>query len=245
MNFVVFGQTRTGSSLLVDTLRIHPQVQCDVNSGEILHSNHWRRGIKRYLRYLMGHFPELYVLWKASRSSSPVYGFKLLYHQVATPRRLIVTLQCSGWLVIHIQRRQLFDLALSQQIAQLTNHYGAYQSTGQSDNATIEVSGNAFIRQMQRCIDIRHGELLALAGILHVSVVYETDMLNEAERNRICDAIFEALRIEPLPVFAPRERSWNRPYGELVTNYGELQALMQTDQGLDLQAAWDQSFAAG
>ncbi|NCC33423.1 MAG: hypothetical protein EOM24_15610 [Chloroflexia bacterium] len=242
MNFVVFGQTRTGSSLLVDTLRTHPQVQCDVNSGEILHSNHWHRGIKRYFRSLMRHFSELYVLWKASRSARPVYGFKLLYHQVATPRRLIATLHRSGWLVIHIQRRQLFDLALSQQIAQLTNHYGAYQSTGQSNNATIEVSGNAFIRQMQRCIDIRHGELLALAGIPHISVVYETDMLDEAERNRICGTIFEALRIEPLPVFAPRERSWNRPYAELVANYAELVAMTETDEGLALQAAWDSTF---
>jgi hypothetical protein len=245
VNFVVFGQTRTGSSLLVDTLRTHPQVQCDVNSGEILHSNHWRRGIKRYLRYLMRHIPEPYVLWKASRSARPTYGFKLLYHQVVIPRKLMVNLHRSGWLVIHIQRRRLFDLALSQQIAQLTHHYGAYQSTRQSDNATIEVSVDAFIRQMQRCIDTRHGELHTLAGIPHVSVVYETDLLNEAERYRVCGAIFAALRIEPLPVFTPRERSWNRPYGELVTNYAELLALMQTDQGLDLQAAWDRSYAEG
>ena len=244
MHFVVFGQTRTGSSLLMDTLQAHPQVQCDVNSGEILHSNHWRRGVKLCLRPLPRRFPELYVLWKAVRSARPVYGFKLLHHQTAAPGRLLAGLHRCGWLVIHVQRRRLFDLALSQQVAQSTGHYGDYRLIKQPDHMTIDIPPDSFLRQMRQCIDIRRSELRSLTGIAHVSVVYEGDLLAEADRNRICRAIVEALHLERYPIITPRSRSWNRPYHEIVANYARLVATAQTDEGLALRAEWDSLFEA-
>ena len=242
MTFVVFGGTRTGSSLLVDTLRTHPQVQCDVNRGEILHGNHWRRGAKRLLRYPMHRFPEPYLFWAAHRRTKQVYGFKLLTHQIAAPGRLITNLYRSGWLVIHIQRRRLCDLALSQQVAQLTNHYGPYMPTKQPDPTLIAVTPDSFIQQMQHCTDTMRGELQTLAGIPRLRVIYEADLCNQVETNRTCSAIFTTLGIEQRPVTTSRTRSWNRQYSELIPTFDELQALMQMEKSLELQAVWDRFF---
>lgn len=120
-NFVIFGQPRTGSTLLVKLMQSHPLVQCD---GEVLNRNRWQQGWHPYLYYLARVFPEPYVLRKPAHCAKTVYGFKLLYPQIVAPRRLLYILNRLGWQMIHIQRRELFNLALSQKVTQLTRHYG-------------------------------------------------------------------------------------------------------------------------
>lgn len=148
----------------------------------------------------------------------------------------------SGWLVIHIQRRRLCDLALSQQVAQLTNHYGPYMPTKQPDPTLIAVTPDSFIQQMQHCTDTMRGELQTLAGIPRLRVIYEADLCNQVETNRTCSAIFTTLGIEQRPVTTSRTRSWNRQYSELIPTFDELQALMQMEKSLELQAVWDRFF---
>lgn len=48
-----------------------------------------------------------------------------------------------------------------------------------------------------------------------------------------------ALRLEPHVVSTTKQRTWNRPYPELITNYAELQSLTETDQGRALQTEWE------
>lgn len=236
MNFVVFGQPRTGSTLLVRLLQSHPQVQCD---GEILGNHRWRRGRTRYVRPLVRRFPDPYILWKASRSTAPAYGFKLLLNQVASPARVIAHLERSGWQIIHIQRRRLFDIVVSQVVAVMTGQWGEYKDGRQHDATFIMISPDRLFQQARQCIDLRQRELAALRDIPHLCVIYEDDLLDELSRNRVCSVIFEALNIEPQPVSVKRVRSWNRPYSEVITNYEELRALMQTPAGQALQQAWD------
>lgn len=241
MNFVIFGQARTGSSFFFHLLQSHPQLQCD---GELLGVHLWRRGIRRYLLKIVRRFPEPYILWKATKSPQPIYGFKLFVNQTTATSRVISTLKNHGWQIIHIQRRGLFDIALSKTVAFLTNHYVGYKQSDQLDEVCITIPPERFAHQIEQCINLRRRELDALKGVPHFQVTYEDDLLNEADRNRICGAIFKALQIEPLPVSTARSHSWNRPYSELVVNYSELQAFMQTTTGRALQTAWDGLFEA-
>lgn len=102
-----------------------------------------------------------------------------------------------------------------------------------------------FVRQMQKCVNARQVERRALASISHCVTVYETDLQNNADRQRVCDELFRALGVAPYVVHTTRSRSWNRPYCEMVGNFAELETLMQTAQGLQLQANWDRLFSLG
>jgi len=240
MNFVIFGQGRTGSNLLVSLLQSHPQVQCDyeILGGDFI----WHLGpfrVRSLAHRLARRYPVPYLMWVSSRSTKAAYGFKLLFGHVESPQHTISHLNRQNWQIIHIQRRCLFDAAISRSVAFVTHHFGEYAPSTHMDGLCIEIPPSKLIRQVQHCIKIRRGELLALTGIPHISVTYEVDLCSEIDRNRICSVIFNALHVEPYQVSTARERSWNRPYRELVTNYAELHELMQSEQGMEWQAAWD------
>lgn len=242
MNFVIFGQARTGSSLFVTLLQSHPQVQC---AGELLGYDFWPSGDKRFrgrLRLYIRRFPEPYLMWAAARSTRPAYGFKLLYAHVAAPHRLLLFLFKRRWQVIHIQRRRLFDLAMSRSVAIATGHFGEHMSSGRPNVFAIEIPPTVFAHQVGQCINIRRNELAMLKGIPHLTVTYESDLLGEEDRNRICSVIFAALHVEPHRVSTARDPTWARPYSDIVTNYAELQTLMNSDKGIGWQAAWDYLF---
>jgi hypothetical protein len=240
-HFVIFGQGRTGSTLLVKLLQSHPQVQCDLGNGEILNRALWRKGRRRYLRHLVYQVPTPYIHWKAHRRTRPIYGFKLLYRQVASPRRVLAALHRQGWQIVHIQRSGLFDLALSHCVARATGHYGDDTAAGR-DVDTIAIPGDDMSLEMQTRIAIRYGERRVLADLPVIRVTYEEDLLREDERNQICSTIFQALGISSQPVSTSKNKSWNRPYRELIVNYDELQALMETETGRALQAEWGSLF---
>ncbi len=239
MNFVILGQARTGSTLLVRLLHSHPQVQCD---GEIFGKHGWRYAPKRYLGPLVRRCPEPYIWYKAGKSIKSVYGFKLLVNHLAVTHRVITGLHRRGWQIIHIQRRSLFDITLSRLVAAETGQYGEYKPAGEPDELSLTLPPDQFMARMEDCLNFRRRELNVLKGIPYLAVTYEDDLLSETARNRRCSLIFEALQIEPLPVSTTRARSWNRPYSDLVVNYAQLQALMQTTAGQALQAAWTDLF---
>lgn len=237
--FVVFGQARSGSTLLVRLLQSHPQIQCD---GEILGRHGWRSGVKKLLHGPLRHFPEPYIFWKATRSTRYAYGFKLLINQTTAPSRTIRTIHARGWQIIHIQRRSLFDQALSRAVASLTSHWAGFNEAKQSDTAFITIPPDHVLIRIRYCVENRQKSLHALKGIPHILVTYEDDLLDEAARNHICGEIFQALGVEQRPVSTTRQRSWNRPYSELIVNYDELLGLMETTEVQELQAEWERLF---
>lgn len=163
MNFVVYGQARTGSTLLVGLLQSHPQVQCDGKNGEILNPNRWRRHGLRYLHKVVRHIPEPYVLWEAIRSTKDSFGFKLVHDHVPVFSRLLFNLHRLGWQLIHIQRRSLFDVAISRQVAQRTQHWSDYKPSLQGNG--IDISSDDFLSQLQQCVLIRQKEFHTLAEL--------------------------------------------------------------------------------
>lgn len=240
MNFVVYGQARTGSSLLVQLLGSHPQIRY---TGEILNPNRWRRTIKRYLYVVVRRIPEPYVFWEASRATKVSFGFKLLHNQVPVSPRLMSNLHRYGWQLIHIQRRSLFDVAISRQVARRTQHWGDYEPSLSAID--YEIATEEFLSQLQQCVRIRQKEFHTLADLSHIPVVYEDDLLSEEGRQHICGRIFASLQIELHQVTTTRKRSWDRPYREMISNYIDLQSLMQTRQGQALETEWEQLLTNG
>lgn len=243
MNFVIFCQGRTGSNLLVNLLQSHPQIQCE---GELLGQQRLYLGRNRYLRALARElskrFPAQYLAWLASRRTRPIFGFKLLFTHARAPRKLLADLYRREWLIIHLQRRHLFDLALSKSVAFATRHFGESSLPDYPGDISIEIPVESFVDLLQRAITIRRLELEALRRLPHFAVTYESDLLSEEDRNRIGNAVFAALHADPYCVAANWQRSWTRPYTEVVVNHGELWEFMQSAHGAALQAEWDSLF---
>ena len=238
-NFVVFGQGRSGSNLLVHLLRSHPQIQCD---GEILGRKRWRRGIKKLPYGFLRQFPVPYICWKASRSTRDVYGFKLFIHHIPAVDRTIHAAHARDWQIVHIQRRSLFDQAVSKVVATVTSHWDGFDQVKEPDTVFVTIPPERLLAMIQRYVKNRRTILQVLKDVPHILVTYEDDLLDEAARNRICGAIFQALGVKQRPVSTTRQRSWNRPYSELIVNYDELLGLMATAEVQALQAEWEHLF---
>lgn len=238
-NFIIFGQGRSGSSLLVHLLQSHPQIQCDF---EILKWRRWRRGIEKLTYVFVRQFPVPYIVWKASRSPQDVYGFKLLLHQTPAVYRMIHAAHARNWQIVHIQRRSLFDQALSKAVATVTSHWGGFERLEVPDPVSVTIPPERLLAMIQGCVANRQRILQVLEDVPHILVTYEEDLLDEAARNRICGTIFQAVGVEQRPVSTSKQRSWNRPYHELIVNYDELLDLMATAEVQALQAEWEQLF---
>ncbi len=101
--FVIFGNGRSGSTLLVNLLNSSEKVYCD---GEILN----RTSVV---------LPNLFIKVQASYCHKPVYGFKLLDYQlkklqnIRQPDQFLVNLHHEGWKFIYLTRRNKLNYALS------------------------------------------------------------------------------------------------------------------------------------
>lgn len=238
-NFIIFGQARSGSSLLVHLLQSHPQIQCDF---EILKRRRWQRGIEKLTYVFVRRFPVPYIVWKASRSPQDVYGFKLLVNQIPAVDRTIHAAHARNWQIVHIQRRSLFDQALSKAVAKVTSHWGGFERLEVPDPVFVTIPPERLLAMIQGCVTNRRRILQVLKDVPHILVTYEEDLLDEAARNRICGTIFQTVGVEQRPVSTSKQRSWNRPYRELIVNYDELLDLMATAEVQALQAEWEQLF---
>lgn len=238
-NFIIFGQGRSGSKLLVHLLKSHPHIQCD---GEILGKKRWRRGVKKLLYGFLRQFPDPYIFWKATRSNRDVYGFKLLVHHITAAARTIQAVHARDWQIVHLQRRNLFDQAVSKAVASTTMHWNGFNRIEEPDTVFVTIPPEQLLVTIQEHVDRRREILNALKDIPHILVTYEDDLLDEAARNHICGTIFQAVGVAQRPVSTTVQRSWNRPYSELIVNYDELLGLMKTSEAQALQAEWERLF---
>src|SRR5262245_59649309 len=80
--FVIYGQSRSGSTLLVELLDSQPNVDCD---NELF--NEVKEFRRRLISRLVKFCPYSYVDHKSRRCACDAYGFKFLVNQVPFPRR--------------------------------------------------------------------------------------------------------------------------------------------------------------
>ena len=90
--FIIFGQGRSGSTLLVDLLNSHPAIYCD---DEIL--------MYKVI------FPKTYVKARSVSSKKHVYGFKVkiyqLWHQnILDSHKFLFHFYKSGWKILYLKR---------------------------------------------------------------------------------------------------------------------------------------------
>ena len=122
--FIIFGQARSGSTLLVDLLNSHPDIHCD---SEIFNKTFWRGWERRYLLPVVRRWPAPYLNFKAARCRLPAYGFKLILKHIKDPRHVLPQMSASGWRILSLQRRDVFTQAISNAAVNKTHHYRRFE----------------------------------------------------------------------------------------------------------------------
>lgn len=214
IRFVIYGQGRSGSSVLLDLIGSHPAVYCE---SEIFN----RKVAARLLK------PWDYLHARADLSPKPAYGCKMKIYQmtddqgIEDPHRFLLDLHAGGWKIIHLVREDLFRKALSLVVAETRGQFLDRRSggTGVDSIAIDPVRLEAAMRERRRADE---AELEALQGIPHFRVTYEGDLLDAASHQAVSDRVLDYLGLESAPVETRFVKTSHGHVSEYVSNYPEV-----------------------
>ncbi|MFO7999189.1 MAG: sulfotransferase, partial [Bacteroidales bacterium] len=114
--FFIFCQGRSGSNLLVNLLKSHPEVHCDYelfNQKLLQEKPLWKR-------QLINKLPIQYLNYCRVRHSEPIVGFKLLCYQYRANQKRLRSLFSGDWKIIHLHRNDVFKQVISGFVARET-----------------------------------------------------------------------------------------------------------------------------
>lgn len=217
VSFVIFAQGRTGSTLLVDLLRSHPDVHCD---EEIL----FRRVIA----------PIAWVQSQRRRYAESHYGFKVKPYQLTEdqqtdPATFLLRLHGRGWKVLHLWRRNVLRHALSNMVAE---HVGRFVFRGEAPPAArgIIVDTEMLLGAIRTRTEQSVRERTALEGIPHASVCYEDDLLDERRHQATLDRLSDQLGLPAAPAQTVVRRITENDLRGAIANYDEVAAAIAGTQ---------------
>ena len=220
--FIVFGQSRSGSTLLINLLNCHPQIMAD---QEIYNPLVLFPKIKP-LQYLVSTYPLPYANYRLWKSTKPVYGFKLLFFQVQKPEKFLSQLARNNWKFIHIHRDNIWQIALSNIMAMKTNHW--HRHTGdESTTETIIIKPERLLNALKTRTQWKTKEFEMIKPYRHLSINYEKDLKDSNNWQATTDKIFNYLGLESHTVTSTMKTTYQKPYSELIENYDELTRLVK------------------
>ena len=218
-SFLIYGQGRTGSTLLGELIGSHP----DVDFGdEVLKGR-----VRAPLQYLEG----------LRREAAPrSYGVHVkpahlaVSQGVADRGRWLRAAARRGWLVIHLKRENVLRHVLSN----ATMHASGashFRGEGGKHVGAVTVDVPLLLRHMEgRALSARQEEQ-ELEGIDHLTVTYERDLLAGEERWAAVSAqVYEALGREPYVPTTSLRRINKGALPELIANYDEVAAAVSGTQ---------------
>ena len=216
--YAIFGLPRTGSSLLGTILAGQPSSVYDM---EMLHPRRWRGWHRLPYRFLRL-YPHPYLNYRertTRRQGGRLYGFKLFPQHVRSPRRVLLELDRQGWRILHVQRRNLFDQVLSVLVAR---HTGRFNSAHTDALPHLHFDAAVVEREMERRRKRIPQIDEMLRGIEHIDVVYEEDLSDHSRWDALLARIGADWGISFAPAQTAYQKTWQRPYSEIVVNYAEL-----------------------
>lgn len=223
--FIIFGQSRSGSTLLINLLSCHPQIRADL---EIYNPLLIPALLKPMIKLLQS-YPIPYANYRLWKANKPVYGFKLLFFQVQKPEKLLSQLARDNWHFIHIQRDNIWQIALSNIIALQTNHW--HRITGiESTPETVVIEPERLFRALKTRSSWKEKESMLMKPYDHLSINYEKDLKNSHVWQVTADKIFNYLGLGSHPVTSTMQPTYQKPYSELIRNYLELIELVKNSE---------------
>jgi hypothetical protein len=229
--FIIFSQSRSGSTLLQKLLDSHSHIHCE---GEVLTQTDG---------YLMSEFGQktarLFTIPYMYRRKWPVknkvYGATLFIYHGRYIALNIRGLQRLGWKIIYLERKDIVNQAFSNIIAMRTRHYHNHSETGEKEPQEKHViSEKKFIQVIKNRIRWHAREKKILQGLPFKHVYYERDLMNPEDRNQFLPEIFNYLSVAPEMVDTTLRKTYSRPYSQIVENYDLLLKRLKRDGFTDL-----------
>jgi hypothetical protein len=215
--FIIYGQSRSGSTLLKELLNSHPDITCD---GELLTMG-WKYLDHPLTIKLISKYPYPYFNLRRLRSGSPVYGFKFMIFNSRKPGKVLQHLVRNHWKLIHIHRNNILKQSLSNIIAKETRHWHLKEGESPPDYR-LEIPPEKLLGELNtRKIWSERGNRF-LEGIPHLRLDYESDLEEEENWSRTAARLFSYLDLEYQPVSSRINKTDPRPYREVISNYDDL-----------------------
>lgn len=211
--FFIFAQGRTGSQLLCHLLNSHPSIFCDL---EILYHPVW--------------FPQLYIESKCLIAPQPIYGFKMKIYQltqqqkIETPQKILENLYADNWKIIYLKRENVFRQALSNLVAIQRNIWHKSKRNSKTQKDKISVDCDRLFKMMNARKDFLEEEQKIIANIPHLSINYESDLLDTRKHQITCDKIFEFLDVSSIKVNSNIDKTTSKNLSDFIQNYDEVYA---------------------
>jgi len=216
--FIIFGQSRSGSTLLLDMIKSHPEINCET---ELFNYLELFPNFKP-LRNIFRSFPQPYINYRVRKSEKPVYGFKLFFFQVHNPEKCLAQLARNSWKFIHIKRDNLLRQSLSNIIAIETNHW--HRKVDNKPNAeNIEIKPERLLHVLKNRTAWKFKEKKLIEKHNHITITYEDDLMDKNKWQQTANMVFGYLGVEPIEVNSELKTTYKKPYAELILNYAELQ----------------------
>lgn len=215
--FIVFGQSRSGSTLLVELLNSHPDICCD---GEIFNRLALFPGFKP-LQWFFRQNPGLYVRLKTRLAICPVYGFKMFFFQVYHPQPFLRWLVTNNWKIIHVQRENILQQSLSNIVATQTNYWHR-RNEESNPNDSIFIDPQKLLKVLNNRILWKNREKKLIQDYEHFTISYEKNLADENNWQPAADDAFEYLGLKTAHVETTLKPTYGKPYASVISNYDEL-----------------------
>lgn len=209
--FVVFAQGRTGSTLLGDLLRSHPQIYF----GDELLASAVRsprltaaRTRWRHARHAVGFHVKIYQL-------SDVQG-------ISDAGGWLRGMHRHGWRVIALRRENLLRQVLSNMTAKVTNRYEDRSGEGEFVRVRPYVDPEELLHWIGVRAAVGADEAAALEGVPHLSLSYERDLQDSAAWHPTMERVFAHLDLDSVPVATNLRRQNDGKLATLIANYQEV-----------------------
>lgn len=206
--FLILGQPRSGSTLLVSLLNSHPEIYCD---GEILQ--------ERIL------FPMLFIKGRASLGERKFYGFKLLTYQLISvqklkkPKEFIMNLSNIGFKIIFQLRRNTLRQQVSNLYAHQTGVFHKRNELNHSKRIVLDI--DLLLRWLASSKKLRQLEYELLSDIHHISISYEDDLENPISHQETVNRICSFLDINSSKVKSDLVKVTPQKYEDFIENIEE------------------------
>lgn len=209
---LIFGQGRTGSTLLEDLLQSTGYFE---SQGEILNSRVFETedlelimdetSEKSYPKGTVCHV-KIYQLTRNALTHINVGEYLKL-------------MQTKGWTIIYIHRKNKLNQAISVFLAQYRNMYHTQQSNVPDSKITLNLT--EFIGHMNQLFIWQKNELNALSGIDYIEINYEDNLQYDSMHQKTIDSLLIRLGLSKKVINTRHQKINKQAMSTLILNYTE------------------------
>ena len=226
--FLIVSPGRSGSELLVSLLDSNPAIGCD---GEVLL-------VPRFdaYRFLTGR--RVVNRLKGNRA----YGAKIISSQLADvqridPHRFLQALDCDGWRIVWLWRRNFLDQAMSWVHASRSGRL--HHSAGTSGSFAATAVDPMMLLSLLWLYEDRHRlDREMLEGVAHTELVYEDDLADATAQQRTVDRLCALIGVPAHQVDTPLVKFQARSQRESIANYEQVREVLATTRYARFLSDW-------